>query len=257
MPLIGFPSSSRGKLFAPERHALVEAHALPDATGLADDDARAVVDEEALVDMRPGVDVDAGLTMGVLGDDAGQQRDVQVVQRVRDPVARDRLDPGVAEDRLVRGSRGGIALVGGLDVRAEPIPDLRQRLEEREGGRAGRRLAVRPKPSLRALEAEAPLDLDLQLAPDAVEEAAEVEGQAPRRGLDVAEVAREEHRPEVLDDTVDHVPGRERLGAGRGLPPTDQVAVRLAEPAHDIGTGRGRRRSRDRHTSRGGAASGS
>ena len=63
-----------------ERHTLIERHVVADDARLADDDTRAVVDGEVLAYLRPGVDVDAGLRVGLLGDDAGDDRHLHLVQ---------------------------------------------------------------------------------------------------------------------------------------------------------------------------------
>ena len=55
-----------------------------------------------LADGRPGVDVDAGHAVGVLGDDARQERHLQLVEFVRKPLVGDGKDAGVAEHGLGR-----------------------------------------------------------------------------------------------------------------------------------------------------------
>lgn len=77
-----------------ECHRLVEPHALADHSRLADDDAGAVVDEEARADLGAGMDVDARRGMCMLGDDAGDDRQIELVERVREPVMDDGLDAG-------------------------------------------------------------------------------------------------------------------------------------------------------------------
>ena len=113
-----------------ERHALVEADARAEDCSLADDDAGAVVDEEALADLRARVDVDARARVRELRDDAGEQRDAELIERVREPVVRDRRDARVAEEDFVDASRGGVAVVGCANVGLEQASDVGQAKRE-------------------------------------------------------------------------------------------------------------------------------
>ena len=66
-----------------------------------------------------GVDVDPRALVGELGDHPGQERDPQLVEDVGEALERDREDAGVGEDDLLVAAGGRVALVGGLDVRAD------------------------------------------------------------------------------------------------------------------------------------------
>ena len=83
-------------------HALVELDMAAKAGGLSDDNARAVVDAEVFADGGPGVYVDAGLLMGVLGHDAGQKRQFQQVELVRQAVDHGGVKAGIAQDDLFK-----------------------------------------------------------------------------------------------------------------------------------------------------------
>ena len=75
-----------------ERHALVELHVVANDRGLADDYAGAMVDVEAAPDGGARVDVDAGQGVGVLGDDARDERHALQVQRVGDALVAPMID---------------------------------------------------------------------------------------------------------------------------------------------------------------------
>ena len=94
-----------------ERHALVDLDVLADDGGFPDHHAGAVVDAEPLADGGAGVNVDAGAQVGVLGQDARQDRDPQPVQRVRHAVDVDGEEAGVGGDHLVDALRCRIAEV--------------------------------------------------------------------------------------------------------------------------------------------------
>ena len=76
-------------------------------------------------------DVDPGDAVGVFRHDARDQGDAQFIQFVGDPVDHGRVDAGIGGDHLVAAERGGVPLVGGLDVRGKIRADLRDRPEER------------------------------------------------------------------------------------------------------------------------------
>src|SRR5215217_1355606 len=65
-----------------QRDALIDGHVVADDGRLADDDARPMVDDEAAADGGARVDVHAGALVGVLGEQARQQREAEPVQRV-------------------------------------------------------------------------------------------------------------------------------------------------------------------------------
>ena len=118
-----------------ERDALVELHVVADHARLADDDARAVVDEEPLADRRAGVDVDARLRVGELGHDARDDRHLQPIELVRQPVDRHGVEPRIGHHDLHRARRRRVALIGGLHVRLDEALHLRQPREERADDR--------------------------------------------------------------------------------------------------------------------------
>ncbi len=118
------------KAFGPQGHTLIDANPVADDRGLADHHTGAVIDEDPLADSRARVNVDTGLAVGVLGDDARDQRHVGAIEDVGDAVAGEGEDPRVAEDgfRWARGRR--VALVGGDRVEGQLLPNLGQTAQE-------------------------------------------------------------------------------------------------------------------------------
>src|SRR6266540_63557 len=116
-----------------EGDALIDAHALSDDRRFADDDSGAVIDEEPLADRCTGVDVDAGLLVGVLGDHAGDDAGTLTQEPIGHAVTNDGVEPRVAEDDLVGSGGGGVALVGGLDVRRDGGADVGESSQESRG----------------------------------------------------------------------------------------------------------------------------
>ena len=120
------PDASACEPLRPERHRLIEPHVAADDRRLADDDAGAVINEEPLADLSAGMDVDAGRRMRVLGDDARDHRDAEIVEFMREAMADDRGEAGKAEDDLVDALGRRIALEGGPEVGVEQGAHLRQ-----------------------------------------------------------------------------------------------------------------------------------
>ena len=89
-----------------------------------------MVDDEAPADGGARVDVHAGALVGELGEQAGQQRHAQRVQRVRHAEDGDGVEARVGEDDFIHAARGGVGLVDGLRVLLQPRVDVRQLLHE-------------------------------------------------------------------------------------------------------------------------------
>mmetsp|Transcript_81526 Transcript_81526/g.226737 ORF Transcript_81526/g.226737 Transcript_81526/m.226737 type:complete len:357 (-) Transcript_81526:246-1316(-) len=129
-----------------EGDVLVEPHPAAEDGGLADHDAGAVVDETAFADLRAGVDVDAGVGMREFSDHAGDQRHTEPVELMRQPVADQRMQPGVAEQHLVDAARRGVALEGGGHVAVQQLAHrgqpARKGADQGGGGTLQRRLGT-------------------------------------------------------------------------------------------------------------------
>ncbi len=196
-----------------EGDALVEGHVGADDAGLADDDARAVVDGEVLADGGTGVDVDAGLGVGLLGDDARYDGHLQLVQGVCQSVVGHGVDDGIAVDDLAVVGGGGVVVEHGLDVGIEESLDLGQLLDELQGNLLGSALDV----ALGALLAE--LEGAGHLSAEQVVELLHVDaddvGAHLRVGLALVEVVREDDALDEFDDAADVDDGGQRGLRGR------------------------------------------
>ena len=113
-----------------ERHSLVDLHVVADNAGLPDHDARTVVDVEPFADRGPRVDVDSRLAVGPFGHHARQDRDVQFVHHVGQPVDGHGVESRVAEDHLLLAVGGGVAAVVHFGVLHQPGEDERNFAEE-------------------------------------------------------------------------------------------------------------------------------
>ncbi len=135
--------------------------------------------------------------------------------------------PGIGEDHLVEALRRRVAVVGGLDVEDQRVADRRQAAEERGRGRsrALRAAAVAGALGL-AREAEAGLDLALELLAQGREQVADVERQVLVGQVLATVVARVEELEQQLDDVVD-------LAARREVAAVDVLAAGVAPVARE------------------------
>jgi hypothetical protein len=104
-----------------QRHTLVKCHVVADLGRLADHHPEAVVDDEAPADGRPGMDFDAGGEPPDLRDDARQQEQTPLPQRVAQPEQQQRMQARVAQHDLQARSGGGVASHEGIDVFAKML----------------------------------------------------------------------------------------------------------------------------------------
>ena len=223
-----------------------------DLTRLADDDASAVIDEEVIADRRAGVDVDAGPRMGPLGHHPGNERHFEAVEKVRQPVDRDRLEPGIAKDYLVERPHGRVAVVGRLDIRGEnaaqigDLPEKLHRLRLPEGVeigsvdtflddiRDGRQLGAVDGclgPGRHAV-AQGPADLRRQLVVETVDEVADMVGDVAEVEVLAPPVARVEDLLEVLTGSDDRLVLRQR--AVPEVLDRGDVLIRLHDPPGEL-----------------------
>jgi hypothetical protein len=101
-----------------------------------------VVDEEMIADRGAGVNVDPGSRVRPLRHHPWDERHLQAVEEVGQTVNRDGLEAGVAEDDLVERAHGRIAVVGGLHVRGQHLPQVGNLLEKLHGLRLAEGLEV-------------------------------------------------------------------------------------------------------------------
>ena len=74
-----------------------------------------------------------GRAVGVLAHDARHDRLALLVEHVRDAIGRDREERGERRHDLAVAARRRVLLEGGLHVRGDVVPDLRQPLENAHG----------------------------------------------------------------------------------------------------------------------------
>jgi len=101
-----------------------------DDASLTDDDAGAVVDSKILTDGGARMYVNAGLGVGLFGDNARDDGHAELMELMCDAVVDHGVDDGIAEDYLtvVWGSR--IVVEHGLYVGVEQSLDLRKGVDE-------------------------------------------------------------------------------------------------------------------------------
>src|SRR4051812_39517475 len=89
-------------------HTLIQLDMFADFGCLADYHTRAVVDEEMLANRGARVDIDARASVGPLGHHAWNERYVEFVQHVCQPIDRDSLQSRIAEDHFVERLAGRV-----------------------------------------------------------------------------------------------------------------------------------------------------
>ena len=99
-----------------EGDTLIEGDVVANDGGLANDDASAVVDGEILAYLGARMDVDAGARVGLLGDDAGYDGHLHLMEQMGQTVVGHGVHDGIAVDDL--------ALVGGGRVAEEHCLDI-------------------------------------------------------------------------------------------------------------------------------------
>src|ERR1700737_2153090 len=91
-----------------------------------------MIDKKMRSNFSAGMNVDAGPTMRPLGHDSRQKRHF-FVKQMRHSINGNSFKGGVGENNLFVTFRGGIALVGGIDIGPEYFSDFGQwRHEKRE-----------------------------------------------------------------------------------------------------------------------------
>ncbi len=118
------------KTFCTERDRLIDAHAPANFRGLSDNDTSTVVDEKALVDFRPGMNVDSGRRMGEFCNDSCEQGRAEKIKFVRQVMMRHAGDTWIAEAHFLETLRGGISMVGGMNIGLEQCAHSRQARSE-------------------------------------------------------------------------------------------------------------------------------
>ena len=232
----------------PERDALIDLDAAADLTGFADHDAGAMINEKMVADRCAGMDVDAGAGVRPLRHHPGNQRHLQPVQDMGEPMDRHRFEAGIAEDDLVEGPYGGVAVVGRLDVGREHLSQLGDPLEKLDrlglpeglevgvlravphGIRHGRYLNAlfQGGPLHREAVPQSPPDLDGEFVVEAVDQVAHVVGDIAEVEVFAAAIAGIEDILEILADRDDRLVVGQR--AVTEVVDRGDILVRLDDP---------------------------
>ena len=93
----------------------------------------------------PGMNVDAGAAVGPLGHHPRNERHVQLVQHVGQPIDGDRLEARIAEDHFVERLARRVAVVGGLHVERQNLANVGQSARETASPWPGRALRNRDR----------------------------------------------------------------------------------------------------------------
>src|SRR5262249_58982002 len=102
-----------------EGHALQQGDVRADLGGLADDDTHAVIDEETRAELRGRMDLDARDEPRHVREEAGRDRPAVPPHRVSEPMERQRVHPGIAEQDLEGGTSSRVALTDGPNIAAQ------------------------------------------------------------------------------------------------------------------------------------------
>ena len=111
---------------ASERDALVETDVASYHRRLADYNAGSVIDEEPLAYRRARVDVDARLGVRKLAHDARDDRDLKLVEDMRQAVDSDRIEPGIRHHDLHSARRRRVAVIRCLNVGFDETANFRE-----------------------------------------------------------------------------------------------------------------------------------
>lgn len=114
----------------PQCDALIQFDIVSDNGCCTNNNARSVVHEEPLADGRAGVDVDAGLGVGMLGEDAWDHGHPQCKEHMGNAVGHQRPNPRIGKHDFFDAARGRVMDVGGLNIPGELVPDGGQLVQQ-------------------------------------------------------------------------------------------------------------------------------
>jgi len=201
-----------GKTECSQGDTLIDLDVGGDVGGFTDDDTGAVIDEEGVADPSTGVNIDPGSGVGPFGEHSGDVRDFEQIKLVGDTMGGDRFEPGVAEDDFIKVVRGGVAIVGGLNVERQELPDARQAIEELEGLGLAERFIVNlgtfsafGLAALSLIVTERTSDLLSQLVVQAVDQVANVVEDVSEMEILATSIAGEDDFLEIAGDINDGI----------------------------------------------------
>ena len=112
----GIAVGIRGEAFRADGDALIEFDSFSYDGSFTNHHACAVVNEEVFTDLCSRVDIDTCRPVSQFGYEAGQNGQLDAIEKVSDPVSRKSFDRGVAKDYFHTAGSSGIAFIGGGDI---------------------------------------------------------------------------------------------------------------------------------------------
>lgn len=112
----GIAVGVRGEAFRADGDALIKLDSFSYDGSFTYHHACAVVNEEVFTDLCSRVDVDTCRPVSQFGYEAGQNGQLDAIEKVSDPVSRKSFDRGVAKDYFHTAGSSGIAFIGGGDI---------------------------------------------------------------------------------------------------------------------------------------------
>lgn len=128
-----------GEALGPQSNSLIQLHVVTDDASCSDDHTCAVVNGEVVSDLGPRMDVDTCFGMGHFGDDSWNERNIEPVKFVGNPVVGHGPDDWITADDFPEARGGRVTVVGSLYVCGQDATDFRQTADElrRQLGRCG------------------------------------------------------------------------------------------------------------------------
>ncbi len=111
--------------FGPQGDGLINTYSFTDDGGFTNDHAGSVIDKESVINLRTGMNIDSGLAMRLFRDDARQQRKVELMQLMGQPIVHHRMNSRVAEQHIIHAARGGVTLISGEDITVKTLTNHR------------------------------------------------------------------------------------------------------------------------------------
>ena len=142
MPLLPRQRLPRRQRLRHQSHPLIKLHMRPDLARLPDHHPRPVINEKMTPQLRPRVNVDPCPTVRPLRHHPRQQRHPRRIKQMRAPLNRDRLQPRIRQNNLLKTPRRRIPIKRRLHIRLQNPPHLRQ-LHQKLAHQLHRRLMQR------------------------------------------------------------------------------------------------------------------
>lgn len=119
-----------GEALGTQSHSLIQFHMVADDTRGSDDHTRTMVNGKVVSDLGTRMDVDTRFGMCHFGDDTRDERYVEAIKFVGNPVIGDGTDDRIATDDFPEARGGRVTVVGSLYVGGQNAADFRQATDE-------------------------------------------------------------------------------------------------------------------------------